>query len=278
MTVKKGEELPRGAGVPVPQYLLERLVAGDLPPARAEALRRRLALEPNGLARLEDLAASSAQILAETSPARVAHEVRRRLAEPTVSAVAVSPVPTLARAPRWRWVGAPVALAAFSAVLLLAGRHSRRGPGADGPGSADVRDPDRGGDTLKGLRPGLRVYRKAAARVERLNDGDVTHVGDELQLAYVAAGHRFGAVVSVDGSGRVTFHMPRAAGPAAVLRTDGEAALPEAYELDAAPSFERFLFVTGDAPFDAARLADVVRGLAPPPDGTQQTSFTVRKP
>lgn len=59
--------------------------------------------------------------------------------------------------------------------------------------------------------------------------------------------------------------------------TEGEVALPEAYELDAAPGFERFVLVVGDAPFDAAAMTEVIRGAGRPPAGTVAISFTVRK-
>ena len=131
---------------------------------------------------------------------------------------------------------------------------------------------------MKGLRPSLRVYRKAAGKVERLQDGAATHAGDELQLAYVAAGRRYGAVASVDGAGRVTYHLPAAPGPAVRLSAEGETTLPSSYELDAAPGFERFVFLTGDQPFDASVLADIATGRAAAPVDTKAVIFTVKKP
>ena len=141
------------------------------------------------------------------------------------------------------------------------------------PGPAPTDD---GGDRPKGPAR-LHVYRKAAKGVERLPDGAAVRAGDELQLAYVASGHRFGAVVSLDGAGRVTFHLPEGGGRAVSLRASGEVTLPQSYQLDAAPRFERFLLVTGDVPFDTGILPDVIRGSAPPPAGTGIIPFTVRK-
>jgi hypothetical protein len=62
------------------------------------------------------------------------------------------------------------------------------------------------------------------------------------------------------------------------LRADGETALASAYELDAAPGFERFLFVASDEAFDASALVDVAQGRTPPPAGKFTVFFTVRKP
>jgi hypothetical protein len=87
--------------------------------------------------------------------------------------------------------------------------------------------------------------------------------GDLLQLAYVAAGQRFGVVASVDGRGAVTLHLPEAAGPAAVLDERGETALPHAFELDDTPGVERFVFVTSGAPFEAGAIVAHLEGKAP---------------
>jgi len=147
------------------------------------------------------------------------------------------------------------------------------------PGTPSVPLPPDDGDgiVIKG-DPSLLVYRKAGKRPERLANGAAVHAGDQLQLAYVARGKRYGAVLSLDGAGKVTFHLPSdGAAKAAPLGTRGEVFLPESYELDDAPRFERFLLVAGDAPFDVAPLAAVITGAAAPPPGTKTVELTVRK-
>ncbi len=251
---------------PVPEYLLERLAAGDLSPARADDVRRRLALEPDGAARLDRIGASNAEILREHPPETIAERLHNRASRSR---------PTRAsRVPRgWGFaIGFPTA--AMAAMVLAVWLRPGVVPSSDSAAKTTWE-----GDTerSKGLRPSLRVYRKTPGSVERLKEGAPAHAGDQLQLAYVAAGRKFGVVLSVDGAGQVTFHLP-ATGKAAVrLRGNGEVALPEAYELDEAPGFERFLMVVGDAPFDTAALAAVIRGSGPAPAGTTATWFTVRK-
>ena len=272
MKAKKEPETAWSAGEEgLSDHVLERLVAGDLPPARADAVRARLLADPEGRARLSRLQASNDEILRSHPPSVVAAEIERRLDR------AARAQAERERRPRsWRLnmtLGLPVLAAAVTLVMgvrggWLAGAH----PGAGTPVVDDS------GDTLKGLRPSLRVYRKVAGRVERLQDGAPTRAGDELQLAYVAAGHRYGAVASADGAGHVTYHLPSVAGPAVRLRTEGETVLPTAYELDAAPGFERFVFVTSDEPFDASVLAAIASGQAPAPADKVAVVFTVKKP
>lgn len=260
----------------VSEYQLERLAAGDLPPARAEALRARLAGDPDGRTRLDRLMASNEEILRAHPPEQMAGEIQRRLAR----AATAHPGPAHARS--WSRLrlsfGLPV-LAVAAVLVLVARGGGWQGSTGAGRGKAGVgTGADDSGDTLKGLKPSLRVYRKVEGRIERLQDGSPTRAGDELQVAYLAAGHRYGAVVSADGTGHVTYHLPAAAGPAVRLRTGGETLLPSAYELDAAPGFERFVFVVGDEPFDASMLADIASGRASPPAGKVAVVFTVRKP
>ncbi|MES1157812.1 MAG: ActD-like protein [Haliangium ochraceum] len=275
MTTKT--ERDEDASERLPEYLVERLAAGDLPAARADELRRRLALESEGARRLERLAASNASILDQHPPALVAAQIRRRTsASGKLPAVATREMYGL---PRWGLViGAPGALvAALALALWLRPAGNDTGENARADGETPAGDSDRS----KGLRPTLRVYRKSAGKVERLHEGSPARAGDELQVAYVAAGHKYGVVLSVDGTGHVTYHLPATAGPAVRLRTDGEVALPQAYELDAAPGFEKFVLVVGDQPFDVAALTAAIQGqrewMGSAPAGTVAASFTVRK-
>lgn len=116
---------------------------------------------------------------------------------------------------------------------------------------------------MKGLAPRLEVHRShGGGGAEELREGAVAREGDLLQLSYVAAGRRYGAVVSVDGRGIVTLHWPEEGGPAAPLAQAGAVPLPHAYLLDDAPAFERFFLVTGDNAFDSATVVEAARRLA----------------
>ncbi len=114
----------------------------------------------------------------------------------------------------------------------------------------------------------LWVYRQRAVanqeQPERLSNGARASRGDLLQLAYAAGPDgRFGVLLSIDGAGRVTQHLPEpGASAAATLRSSKEIRLPSAYELDDAPGFERFLLITAAQPFPVASALDAARGLA----------------
>jgi hypothetical protein len=273
----KGKQAKDEAVGPTPDWLLERIAAGDLPPERAEALRRRLEAEEGGGERLAGLASSNAEILAAHPPAEMARAIRGRAAAETAKGAAAGAAPA-----RSFWVVGAPALAFATAIAAVFFLPPARPGGSVATAPIVATGGTDDGDRIKGLEPRLRIYRKVGKlgkKVELLEDGAAARPGDELQLAYVAAGRRYGAVLSLDGAGRVTFHLPVGGGaPAAVpLRAQGEVSLPASYQLDAAPRFERFLFVTSDTPFSTERLPDVIRGEAPPPAGTSAIVFTVRK-
>jgi len=219
----------------VPDWLLERLAAGELPAAQARALRERLVSAGDG-DRLDALAASDREILIAHPAEQVTAEVRRRAA---ISVARRGPV-------IWRPVWAlsfATASAAAIALLLV------RAPAGPSKSNLVLGEQEQETITIKGLQPSLGLYRKTTAGVERLAATARLHPGDVVQVRYIAAGKRYGVVASCDARGAVTLHLPETPGRSAALAKDGERALAHAYELDNSPGFERFVFVTADAPF-----------------------------
>jgi hypothetical protein len=124
---------------------------------------------------------------------------------------------------------------------------------------------------IKGLSPSLLVFKESAGRPEPMPSSSMVRADEVVQLAYQAAGKRYGVVVSIDGRGHVTRHLPKAGEEAARLGSGGPVALSEAYRLDDAPGFERFFLVTSDAPFPVdtvVRAAERLYGGGPDPART----------
>jgi hypothetical protein len=264
----------------VPDLLLERHRLGEMPETERARLDRMIEQDADLRARLEQLEGSDAEIQRRYPPAWLAERVRQQLKERGRS-------PERRRSgwrPRWP---VPAALAVAAAVLVvLAPRVA--GPPFIGPGSApeDVVDST---DRLKGSQPSLSLYRKTAGGSEALADGSLARAGDVIRIGYRAAGRAYGVIVSLDGRGTVTLHLPTSGGIAARLRREGIVLLDHAYELDDAPRWERFVLVTSDAPFevgpvrDAARRAAVAAAStpgAPPldlPAALEQFTFSLQK-
>jgi hypothetical protein len=99
---------------------------------------------------------------------------------------------------------------------------------------------------------------------EPLARGDKVTQGDVVQLAYNAMGATHGVIFSIDGRGTVTLHFPSERTGSTALKAKGANALDFSYELDDAPRFERFFFVTSDKPVDVGTVLEKGRELKTP--------------
>ena len=255
----------------IPDILLERYRLNELPHDEADRLAAQVAQDAQLRERFVALEASDEDLRRRRVPDRVEEGVRRKLArsntKPRRSAVYVA-MPVVAA----------VALAAIALARFNAPRNngSLTGQATDGP------------DRIKGLEPTLALYRRTAEGSEILADGAVARKGDLIRVGYRAAGRLYGAIVSIDGAGNVTMHLPPAGSRASVLKHEPTVLLDQAYELDDAQGWERFYFIASDTPFEigtvmqAARDAAAHRSGSPPgslalPRGLVQSPFTLQK-
>jgi hypothetical protein len=233
----------------IPDLLLERYRLNELPAASAQALGQEIAGNPAAQSRLAALARSDEEILSRYPAARFVRRLSRR------------------PSPRgWLLAGA-LTTAVVTMLAIMPNLPS-------------------GSDRVKGAvggHPSLAVYRRTPAGSERLADGDVARAGDLLRVGYQPAGRDYGVILSIDGRGAVTLHLPPAGTQAAPLVQAKMTLLESAYELDEAPRIERFYFITGTRPFAvapvlaAARAATTAPATLPLPAGLDQVTFAVQK-
>jgi len=254
--MKAGREFP-------PDLILEQYALGELygpENARVESL---LAADPALRERLAALRRSDADILEEAPPAEIAASIKRRmltfaLGPSSGGASALGPS-SGAMARRFR-PAAAFAFPAAAAVLVLFGAVMAKG--ILFPAQSDAL-------RSKSGAPGLFVYKKSLSGPQALSDGAAAATGDILQIKYAAGSESYGAIASLDGRGTLTWHLP--AGPsvapgAAAARAprieEAGAALASAYELDDAPSFERFFIFSSKDSFDLSLVAAALHDLA----------------
>ncbi|MBI1860160.1 MAG: hypothetical protein HYR96_04485 [Deltaproteobacteria bacterium] len=214
-----------------PQLLIEKLHLGELDPhtsVNTQACQNEL----------ETLSSSNEQIWAEYPPDMVALQIAQRLRKRRLSIPGASLLERLnsLRSPKWQWA-AIVLLVCAPVGLLVLNRPNET-------------------DRIKGLSPFLTIYRKVGNSFERMSSNSKVAEHDIIQISYVAHDARFGAIFSVDGNGKLTLHYPERPGPAAKLITSGEVILPDAFELDSSPQFERFVFVTSPDSFETQSLIE----------------------
>jgi len=283
---------PRSSADAVPDLLVEKLALGELSATEVRDVRERLGDVADD--RIAALARSDEALLEEYPPAQLAADVQRRLAR-------LEDADERSRGRGWL-VWAPVAAAAGLALVWWMNGST---PSDDAPGGqpdviAEVTPtvvPDKlpaadGGPEqilLKG-DPVLMIDRIESGRPQRMAADASVEAGDLLQVTYNAKGAQQGVVVSIDGAGVATLHYPESETGSPRLDHGGPRPLPESYELDDAPGFERFFFVTVDGVeprLDVARVMEAARSLAGGdgardgalelPEGWRQQSMLLRK-
>jgi hypothetical protein len=264
----------------VPELLVEQLALGELDASKAEAVRHALAGD-DALARIE---ASNREILADYPPDKLAAAIRRRAEQAGPAKPSRSVMP---------WLLAPTMLAAALLVWVIVDESDDETIAVVTTTTTATGD-DGGGDTIRikgGAEPHLVIDRRTPAGHERIGAGELVSQGDLLQVSYVPAGAKLGVIISLDGAGAVTLHHPNAEADPPTLAEGSEVPLAHSYELDDAPGFERFVFVTrdGTAP-DVAEVMRAAKLLAGDPDrartaplqlpgeGWSQSSLLLRKP
>ena len=165
-------------------------------------------------------------------------------------------------------VGAAAACFAFAFFVTapkgdaLPGSGSTGGFAAGAAGSSGAKN-DAGvlssAERAKGDGAHLYVYLKDGNKAIQLANDARVKEGDVLQLSYISAGAQYGAILSIDGSGAVSFHYPESGATSAKLSGSGEIPLDFAYKLDDAPNFERFFFITGPKPFTTAAFVENIK-------------------
>jgi hypothetical protein len=244
----------------IQDWMLERYQLGELPAAEKAEVERALAADDTVRVRLDALKADSQQVLALRAPSAVAAEVERR------AKVAAEPKPS---APMWR----PMLAVAFAVAFAVVATVLLRPPPTD--------------DTLtsKGVGPSLRLFRQTRSGApERLYNGAHVHAHDRVQVSFDLAGQRSLVVVSIDGGGHATLHFPTDGIPVAA---PGLKALPESFELDDAPGYERFFLVSSNQPLNVDAVVQAAQALAARsdahdaalllPEGSTQRSLTLDK-
>lgn len=194
------------------------------------------------------------------------------------------------------WASAPLA-----AVLLLfwvdrpASSPIQTGPSLSQPMPAMTHVPRVPEPTRrKGSGAGIELYRRVGDDDQVLMDGALVANGDQLQIylhpSKSSPKTGFALLLSIDGSGAITPVWPadqNLAAPLIPSEEDQAMALPFAYQLDAAPAFERLILIRSPQPFAidkvlAAAQQLVANGQAAQsaldlPNNLQQESLLLRK-
>lgn len=102
----------------------------------------------------------------------------------------------------------------------------------------------------------LKLYKMNGTEITELKNGEQVSEGDLIQLAYVPGDNNYGFIFSVDGNGNITRHFPEHSWNAEELKKSAsDVPLAFSYELDDAPDFEYFVFVTSSNEFNLQEIS-----------------------
>jgi len=245
----------------ISEYYLERYVLDELPNEEAEEIGRLAAKDPELQAALENIESSNREILALYPPPMVKASLSTQLTEIPKKSFPLKRVLAISSA-------AAVLLAIILVLPLL----------KEKPGIVYT-DAEQDVTLIKGIPKvdlsvtQLLVYRKIKDQVEILSDGDHARAGDLLQLAYVATDESYGMIFSIDGRSLITLHFPESTGKSTKLELNKQFLLPNAIELDDAPGFERFFFLTSGSPIDVDAVLKELGVFAKNPERAKQTDL-----
>lgn len=234
----------------IPEIILERYVLKELPEEKMKEVEEYLIKNPYAKRRVEEIELANAEILRNYPAEEIAVEINRRLA---VSEKRQKNI----KADKVKRLYLPSFAIAAAAVILIVIFPLVRPVD-------DLLKNNNGVEITraKGENAGLLVYRKRGSRVELLKSGAEARKGDLLQIAYFSIEDGYGTVLSIDGRGTVTLHFPGDADSSTALKKGKKSLLPNAYELDDAPEFERFFFITGKSELDVRRLLSAAKALS----------------
>jgi hypothetical protein len=245
----------------ISEYYLERYALGELPDEEAEEIERLRSSDPGLQEALSTIEASNKEIIALYPPLTVKANLLTEFEE-------TKKKPFLLR----RVLALSSVVATFLILILVLPMLKQKR-------TITYPDPEQDFTLIKGIpavdlsQTQLLVYRKIQDQVEILADGEKARAGDLLQLAYVTTEDSYGMILSIDGRGTVTLHHPETKGESTKLELSKQFLLPNAIELDDAPKFERFFFLTSESPIDVDGVLKEAQDLAKYPVQVQQKNL-----
>lgn len=243
----------------IPDIILEQYILKELPPEEEAEIGKSIDSDPDLNRRIKEIETSNSEILEQYPPHTIAARIQDRLEHDTSlfdkdDLVLPRRPGVLGGTSFFRRAALPIA----AALVVFAGALSLRGTFK--PQTSDTETTRaKGGYSI-------RVFRKTTGGSEELRDGAAAARRDLIQLGYSTGGLRYGAILSIDGRGAITFHLPQgySGGKLEAPELDPQPGtmLNFAYELDDAPSFERFFLVLSAKPFSLSTVLDNAKKLA----------------
>lgn len=250
----------------IPQHILERFLLGELPESRMAEINNQLKTDHDLQQCLEKIKESNREILTEYPPEKLADQISRRIQENS------RPEPVKEKK-KFRLLRSllyvtPVLATSVLVIVLALPLFKTIHTGGTRTKGAPVVSPE---------TPHLIIHRQTRDKIEVLKDAQTVNPGDLLQIAYVARQKSHGIILSIDGNGTTTLHFPYDAADSTALENKSRILLSNSYELDDAPAFERFFFVTSNQKIDVQKIIKQAEALGKDPDSAMKKNLQLDK-
>jgi len=231
----------------ISEIILERYVLGELPESRMSELSDLISSNPDLKQKIDNIKKSNEEILKKYPFEMVSPGIKNRVITEKKQDKSKS---------KNKYFLIPAFAAVTAAVLFFILPLLNNSTNNDISTDAT---------RIKGVEANIFIYRKTDSNVELLGDGSTAKKNDLLQIAYSVSGKElYGAIISVDGRGTVTLHYP-ANGSSSKIKTGSKVILQNSYELDDAPSFEKFFFFISGSEIETDKIIAGAKILASDP-------------
>lgn len=254
-------------------YYLERYVLGELPEEEAQVILQLASENPAIKAALDEIEMSNLNILTLYPPSKVKTSLLSRY-DNEVNKPIVSRWLDMSFSPSKRiFAISSVCTALLLLIIFFVLPETDRKTGVDPYDIGEDFSLVKGINSVDLTKTQLLVFRKNKEEVEILDSGTQANKGDLLQLAYVAAQKSFGMILSIDGRGEITLHFPEEKDGSTELLMNKRFLLSHAIELDDAPDFERFFFITSKNKINVENVLRIVGDLIKNPDRVKESDL-----
>jgi len=240
---------------------LERYLLGELPPSRMEEIARLVQESPELNEEIDNLRQADAEVLKQHSLKTMLPGILKKYEDNRLKArIRERTRPITLK----RLLYATPVLASVFILLFVVFIKDRTTPGITRI---------KGEESIDFTKTQVIIYRKSKGAVELLSNRSQAKAGDLLQLGYVPAGKTYGVIFSIDGNRVVTLHYPESRNNSSLLKQERKNLLFSAYELDNAPDFERFFFITAMEEIDIENILKKAEELARTPASAKTTNL-----
>lgn len=241
----------------IPQWKLERFILGELPKKELEALQARVRVDHDLQNRLSELKIQNDKYIANIDLEALANRIHGK------HRINISQKFTTKKL---NWFSIPVTAIACMAILFI-------GIFVYTSNKSTLTD-----DRVKGGGNRIELWQKKEGIVANILNNALLEKGDVIQIRIHPEKKCFGVVVSLDGRGTWTTHLPDSGSTSKAIKPGKDEFLDFAYQLDDAPNYEVFWLVTSDKTFNIDTLMNHFKQLngspVPPSSLPLNKSFT----